>query len=304
MIIDFHTHTFPADVAGKAVRGLRAASHTRPFSDGTAESLRAEAERAGIGLSVILPAATSAQQVVHINDAAIRRNEAEAAREDGEGSRLLSFGCMHPGSGNCREELARIAAAGLSGIKIHPYFSRTDLDDIRYLRILDRAAELGLIVVTHAGYDIGFPDEHFCTVQMLRSVMRAIGAFPLVAAHMGGWQEWEQVPELLADTGIYLDTSFSTGQVVPDEGQEAYWEDGGPAAWSGELLDAEMFAALVRAFPEGHVLFGTDSPWSDAEKEIAFIRKTDLPERTKEDILGGAAKRLLGQAQRPVSGTG
>ena len=32
-----------------------------------------------------------------------------------------------------------------------------DFDDIRTLRILDRAAELGLIVLSHSGLDVGFP---------------------------------------------------------------------------------------------------------------------------------------------------
>ena len=74
MIIDFHTHTFPDAIARTAVDKLQAASHTRPFSDGTAEGLRASMLRAGIAWSLVLPVATSPRQVPHINDAAIRLN--------------------------------------------------------------------------------------------------------------------------------------------------------------------------------------------------------------------------------------
>lgn len=332
MIIDFHTHTFPDDIAGRAVRKLGRSSRIRAYADGTAEGLRRSAEAAGIGLSVIQPVATSPAQVEHINSGAIRRNEEE---QDKGRSHLLSFGCIHPEYENYRAELRRIARAGVPGIKLHPYFHGCDMDDIRYLRILDAAAENGLIVLTHAGYDQGFPGEHSCKVPMLRRIMKEVKGLAMVAAHMGGWKEWEQVPEYLADTGIYLDTSFATGAIEPEEGKEAYWavdseapEPGmttyreragrmsgkGTAGDTGaedertafreraeqrsvfgsaKLLGPESFAEIVRAFPEGHILFGTDSPWSDPEVSAAFIRKTPLPEKTKQEILGDAAARLL-----------
>ena len=352
MIIDIHTHTFPDEIAERAVRKLRRSSRICAFSDGTAEGLRRNADSSGIGLSVIQPVATSSGQVEHINTRAILRNEEERERH-GDGSRLLSFGCIHPEYSHIREELRRIAEAGVPGIKLHPYFHGCDMDDIRYLRILDAAAENGLIVLTHAGYDQGFPGEHSCKVPMLRRIMQEFQGLTMIAAHMGGWKEWEQVPELLADTGIYLDTSFATGEIEPEEGEEAYWavendvpdpgmttyqereerqkeyitknrkniciaadvrqdkECGSTAAGLDErevfreaakqrsvfgtprLLDAEQFAEIVHAFPEGHVLFGTDSPWSDPVKSIAFVRSAPLSESERQEILGGAAERLL-----------
>ena len=333
MIIDIHTHTFPDHVAERAVQELRRSSRICAYSDGTAEGLRRNASTAGIGLSVIQPVATSPSQVEHINTGAILRNEEENAAANagrtGTGradSRLLSFGCIHPEYGHIREELRRIAEAGVPGIKLHPYFHGCDMDDIRYYHILDAAAENGLIVLTHAGYDQGFPGEHSCTVPMLRRIMQEFRGLTMIAAHMGGWKEWEQVPELLADTGIYLDTSFATGWIEPEEGKEAYWAvdhfdpDPGMTTYrereehqagtderdlfretakqrsvfgTAKLLKPEQFAEIVRAFPEGHILFGTDSPWSDPDRSIAFIRSAPLPEETKQEILGGAAERLL-----------
>ena len=347
MIIDIHTHTFPDDVAERAVRKLGKSSRIVAYSDGTAEGLRRNAEAAGIGLSVIQPVATSVSQVEHINTRAIQRNIEEnlweKCPENGNSdervtdpendltggpvsfSRLLSFGCIHPEYENYKEELRRIAEAGVPCIKLLPYFHGCDMDDIRYLRILDAAAENGLIVLTHAGYDQGFPGEHSCKVPMLRRIMQEIKGLTMIAAHMGGWKEWDQVPELLADTGIYLDTSFATGRIEPEEGKEAYWTvesdapDPGMTTYrerelhsesklltifretaksrsvfgTNKLLDPEQFAAIVRAFPAGHILFGTDSPWSDPGESIAFIRSAPLSEETKQEILGGAAERLL-----------
>ena len=211
----------------------------------------------------------------------------------------------------------------MPGIKLHPYFQGCDLDDIRYLRMLDAAAENGLIVMMHAGYDLGFPGQHNVTVPMLREVMQQVKGIKMVAAHMGGWKDAEEVPELLADTGIYLDTSYSTGSITPDDGEEGYWDVGHaapdpgmtsqaeqkPGQWEAfretakqrsvfgdtRMMGPEEFEKIVRAFPEDHILFATDSPWTNVKTAIDFIRNTSLSDAEKESILGGAAEKLLGE---------
>ncbi len=280
MIIDFHTHTFPDRIAAATIDKLSHVSHTAAFTDGSADGLRRSMDRAGIDLSVILPVATAPRQVAHINDSSARLNE---ARQD-EG--LLSLGAMHPDYEDYRDELARIRALGLKGIKIHPVYQGAVLDDIRYLRIFDRAAELGLIVVTHAGLDVGYPGVVHCSPAMSRHVVQEIGPFSLVLAHMGGWHNWDEVTGLLADTGVWLDTAFSTGSMVPLE--DGYWQ---PADLP--MLDAEAFMKIVKSFGADRILFGTDSPWSDAAESLAFIRGLPLLPGELEGILGGNALRLL-----------
>ena len=106
---------------------------------------------------------------------------------------MFSFGCIHPDYEDWKQELDRLAAANMRGVKIHPAYQQTDLDDPKYLRILERAGALGLIVVTHAGYDIGFPGCACCTPEKARSALRQVGPVKLVLAHMGGWRCWEQI---------------------------------------------------------------------------------------------------------------
>ena len=60
----------------------------------------------------------------------------------------------------------------MRGVKLHPVYQQTDLDDPKYLRILEKAGELGLIVVTHAGLDIGFPGCRFCTPEKARNALK------------------------------------------------------------------------------------------------------------------------------------
>ena len=286
MIIDFHTHTFPDTIAAAAVAKLQAASHTRPFTDGTADSLRASMRRAGIDYSVVLPVATNPRQVANINNVSAALNERTA--ETG----ILSFGCMHPDFPDARAELARIASMGIRGIKLHPVYQGADFDDPRYLRILDRAGELGLIVLSHAGLDVGFPGVDRVSPERIRRAINAVGwttdmAGVLVLAHMGGWRQWDRVLELLPDTGVYLDTSFSLGAMTSNG--DGYYQTPDDLA----LLSEERFLQMIRAFGAERVLFGTDSPWGDQTADLRRFRALPLTTAEQSAILGGNAVRLL-----------
>jgi len=280
MIIDFHTHTFPAKIAASTLEKLSAASHTPPFTDGTNDGLLASMARTGVDCSVILPVATNARQVPKVNDAAAAVNEQYGAQG------LLSFGCIHPDCEDWHAELGRVAALGLRGIKIHPVYQNTDIDDIRFLRILDRAGELGLTVLAHSGQDIGFPGVVRCAPVQVRRALEQVGPVTMVLAHMGGWRDWPQVRECLPDTGVYLDTSFSLGEIP-------VLEDGYYTEESRKLMAPAEFADTVRLFGAERIVFGTDSPWNDQATELAKIRALPLTEAEKAAVLGGTAAKIL-----------
>ena len=301
MVIDFHTHTFPDRIAAATIAKLSRTAHITPFSDGTKEGLLSSMRESGVDLSVILPIATSPQQTRKINDGAAENNARAACaglnpggedsapcKEGGAGRipKVFSFGAVHPDNEDYRSELARAAELGLKGIKVHPFYQDTDVDDIRYLRIFGRAAELGLVVVTHAGADIGYPGAVHCSPDMCRHVVREIGEFRFVLAHMGGWRCWEEVPEKLSGCGVYLDTAFSTGRISPLP--DGYW-DGKDLS----LMGGERVMEYVRAFGADHILFGTDSPWSPQKESREFIEKLPLTPEEQSLILGGNAVKLL-----------
>ena len=276
MIIDMHTHTFPVKIAASTLEKLSAASHTRPFTDGTQAGLVRSMEEAGVDLSIVLPVATAPRQVEHINDSAAKINQT--------GGPVFSFGCMHPDYENWHEELARIQELGLKGVKLHPVYQNVDFDDPRYLRILRRAGELGLTVVTHAGDDVGFPGAVRCSPEMVSRALEQAGPVTLVLAHMGGWRNWDRV---LPGLPVYIDTAFSTGRMTP-------LEDGYYTPEELELLDPAGFMELVRAFGARRVLFGSDSPWSGQKESLEWLRALPLTEGELAAILGENAKALLG----------
>ncbi len=281
MIIDMHTHIFPEKIAADVVEKLSRVSRTKNFSDGTLNGLKKSMDAAQINYSVILPVATTAKQVEKINSSAAALNE----KHFGEG--IISFGCIHPEFTNYREELRRVKNYGLKGIKIHPVYQDINLDDVKFLRIIDCAAENDLIVVTHAGLDIGFPGIVRCSPQMAKKVIDTVGEFKFVLAHMGGWKNWREVLEILGGEKIFLDTSFSTGKIIPRA--DFHWQEE-----DLELLNAAQFMKFVKIFGSERILFGTDSPWTSARSSIEFIKDLPLAEGDKNKILGLNAKKLLG----------
>ena len=281
MIIDFHTHTFPDKIAGSVIGKLQQLSRSRPFTDATNDGLRRSMEQAGIDLSILLPVMTNAGQVHKLNDLAARINE--RWQETG----LLSFGGMHPDVENYKEALNHVTELGLKGIKIHPAYQGADFDDIRYLRIIDKASELGLIVLTHAGWDIGIPGHNYCDTKHIQRVMREVGPDRLVLAHMGGWQDWKAVGEDLAGLPLYFDASFSTGDIVPAPGTTRTPEE-------SHNMNREQFIHLVRKLGTDRILFATDCPWSDQAESLHFVRSCGFSEQELADILGNNARKLLG----------
>ena len=277
IITDFHTHTFPDAIAAKAISGMQLRSHAAAFGSGTVDGLLASMAQAGISRSVVLPVATNPLKISSMNDKTLSQEKCQ---------HVVNFGAMHPLAENWKEELNRLAAAGVPGIKLHPQYQGVDITDIRYLRILDHAASLGLITVTHAGDEIAYPGVVRCSPEMVRSVCDQLGNIPLVLAHMGGWKNWQRVAENLAHTGCYLDTAISLGEIVPIDDHYS------PAELP--LLSGDDFVSLVRAFGSHRILFGTDSPWADQAEEIKKITALPLTQEEKDNILSCNATRLLG----------
>lgn len=277
MIVDAHTHAFPENLAARALAKLAAGSHTVPFADGTARGLCASMQSAGIDASVVLPVATSAHSVPAIN-----RLSEELNGKDG----LVWLGGMHPAFENVEEELKSLASHGVRGIKLHPVFQDTAFDAPETLRILEKCAKYGLTVVTHAGFDVGFPGVDRCSPRMIRHALAAVPEVTLVLAHMGAWRDWDAAADLLADSGVYIDTSFSLGKMTPAP-------DAPYTAEELQMLTPERFTAQVRVFGADHTLFGTDCPWGDQKATLDAFLALPLTEEEKRAILYENAAKLF-----------
>lgn len=279
MIIDFHTHTFPAEIADRAVTKLANSSNMKNYLSGKESDLKLSMEEAHVDYSVLLPVVTKPSQQEHVNKAAIEHNE--HFQETG----IISFGGIHPDNSDYRVILRSLAQNGIRGIKIHPVFQETYIDDIRFLRILECACENDLIVLTHAGFDISFPGQDYVSPKHILSAIEQVKPDKLVLAHMGGWNCWDEVEELLTSQNVWFDTSFSFYPIRP-------MNEAIPYVWKPQLT-MEQFKRIVLSHGTDHILYGSDSPWTSQAENIAMLKECGFDEATLSAILGGNAKELL-----------
>lgn len=263
MIIDFHTHIFPEKIAGKTIESLEKLSGITASTNGTLEGLLASMEHTGVDMSVIMPVATKPSQMESINAYAKEICEKYPGK-------LISFGGIHPDVEDYKKELKHIKELGLKGIKIHPDYQGVMIDDIRFMNIIDYASELGLIILTHAGIDIGLPEKVHCPPDRMRKVIDKIQPEKMIVAHYGGWKQWQEVCDYLAGENVYLDTAFTF-----------------------DYIDREMFLRILQKHNADKILFATDSPWSYASRDIEALKNMPVDESIKQKIFSENAKKLL-----------
>lgn len=261
MLIDFHTHAFPEKIAARAVESLSHASGgLYPQTDGTAASLKAETAKDGVDLAVVQSIATNPHQMPKVNDFAMELNRDDA---------LVAFGSVHPDAPNALEELERIHAAGLKGIKLHPEYQQFYADDEKMKPIYQKISQLGLITLFHAGHDHGFPPPYHA---MPEHLLRALKWFdtPVVAAHWGGLGCGTQVLEQLCGAPIWFDLSFGYSSIARPTAQ-----------------------AILDRHGADRLLFGSDMPWHRPGWELRLLDTLDISAEDLEKIRWRNAAKLL-----------
>ena len=263
-MIDFHTHIFSLKKLQKntEIPGIKM-SLIRPRT-GTARTFSSFNKEAGLEMSVILPVITKPSQFQSINRFAMQFQEGS----------LLSFGGIHPDNEDYKEKLKELKHMGFKGIKLHPDYQETFIDDIRYKRIISYASELDLIVSVHAGFDPGYPDCIHCPPQKALDVIRDVQPQKLVLAHMGGFMMWDEVE------------AYLTG-----ENMDGY----GGCLWTHTGRAVCTYRACPRCRQDS---FLQQIPHGEDKKEFAeYFRNLPLSDEEKrEAIARGNARKLLGMS--------
>ncbi len=262
MLIDFHTHIFPDNIAERAVSGLasKLPEGRAPETDGTLNGLIENMDRCGVDRSLIVPIATKPTQTESLNRWAA----------DIKSERIIAFGSINPHTDDYKRDIDLVVSLGLKGIKLHPEYQDFLVDAPEMLKIYDYAFDNGLVIIQHAGEDIAYTAPFRGTPTMFKSVMKQLGGGVMVAAHLGGLLMWEEVREVLCGTDIYFDCSQSL-----------------------EYMPNEQFTDIVNAHGADKILFASDSPWGSPLFMKNAVSKSGLSKEQQEQIFYINAVRIL-----------
>lgn len=272
MIVDVHSHDFPQAIVARAMRAMCRKTEGVLWSaaDGTLATKLDMMEHAGVAYAVSCPIATRPEQwEVILRGACAIREGALGARAQ---RHIVPFASVHPEDPHVLAHIDAIAAAGIKGVKFHPYYQDFSLASEAVVPMFRRIAAHGLIVQCHAGGDICWANERGkCGPEEIATLLHRCPDLTFVAAHLGGCFRYPaHATDCLLETNCYIDTSALA------------------LRWS---FDEEV--RVLRSWPTHRILFATDSPWVHYPEAIRWVRSVRVPEDWPA-LFGNNAARLLG----------
>jgi hypothetical protein len=260
MIIDFHAHIYPEKIAEKASRNIGLFYNTQMCYDGSPEKLIESGRKIGVEKYIVHSTATVAHQVEAINNYII--SQVNLHKE------FVGFGTIHPDYEGFESELKRIKSLGLRGIKLHPDFQQFQVDTPKMDDVYEVISALKMPVLVHAGdyrYDFSGPKR-------IRHVLEKHPSLIVVAAHFGGYTEWDKAMEYLVGQRVWFDTSSTLWRL--------------PLEKADEMIKAHGFEQF---------LFGSDYPMWDHEDELKRFNRLSLNAEEREAVLYKNAEKLLAE---------
>jgi predicted TIM-barrel fold metal-dependent hydrolase len=259
-VIDFHTHIYPDALAPRVMEAFKKYP-IEVFADGTLGGCLEHMEKSGVGTGVVLPVPTKPSQVESINDF-MRMLLTE--------DRLVPFAGVHPAHHDPVEGIRKAAEDGCKGIKLHPLMQDFHPQEMRMFPLYDAAREEGMIILMHTGAGMDY-DAIRGSKEDFDELFEHYDYDRFVLAHLGGREDFQQFPAFKSGWPGYLDLALSFG-LMPDN----------------------YLVELVRDFGTDRVLFGTDSPWHSAERDLANLLVAGFTEQELQQILYKNATHLLG----------
>lgn len=259
MYTDVHTHAFHEKIASKALAKLTGHYGVAPAGTGLLKDLTATATAAGISRVFVHTAATAPAQVIPANNWAMELQQHPM---------VTAFGSLHPDFSGWEQELDRLYRNNIRGVKIHPEFQGFSLDDPKLVPILEAAAGRFLFMV-HVG-DAPTNPANPSSPRKLAKVLDHIPGLTVIAAHLGGWSQWQEALDHLIGRDIFIDTSSSLAFAPP-----------------------EVIKTILKRHPLDRVLFGSDWPLHDPAQDIAHLRSLPyLAEKDLEKILTNGSRLI------------
>ncbi|MDR0800414.1 MAG: amidohydrolase family protein [Endomicrobium sp.] len=258
-IIDAHNHIWPEKVACKARDYLEKVFNYKMVALPVADNLLIYMDKAGISKSVISSVASRTEQVIPINNWLFSLKK----------ERFILFASMHPFLDRFKEELKRIKD-NADGVKLQPEFQNFYVDDERAFALYEELEKLRIPVLFHCGAELSSAGEIRSSPERIIKILEKFSELKVIGAHMGGFLIWEEVLEKLAGKNLYFDTSDSI-----------------------RVMKRDLLDKLFNKHNFDKIVYGSDFPFGNPEKEIGFIKSLNISKENKRKILSLNIKSLL-----------
>lgn len=263
-VIDAHCHIYPDGIAAKAANATGKFYGGIPACSGTTSELLHCFKESGIDRAIVQSVATTPHQVKSINEFISKE---VALYPD----KFIGFGTLHPESSDIEGDISHLKELGLKGIKLHPDIQGFKIDDYRCLKIYDLCEKENIPILMHTGdkrFDFSNPNR-------LIPILNIYSKLNFIGAHFGGYTMWEQASIEICSSPLpdnfYVDCSSSLSFLTPKKAKE-----------------------IIMRYGADRVLFGTDYPMNNPERELKLFFNIDLNKTEQEMILSKNAKRILG----------
>ncbi|MBQ3575767.1 MAG: amidohydrolase family protein [Clostridia bacterium] len=259
-VFDIHVHIYPEKVALKASESIgRFYDGIRMHGNGRLEDYLRMMDAAGVERFAAHSVALTPHNVDRINDFIM-----DSYRRYPD--RIVPFAAIHPDMEDLPGAVDKMVKMGFRGIKIHPDMQKFALDEERARPMMEAVAGK-LPILIHCGdyrYDYDGPERLLHLHEMLPDLK-------IIAAHFGGWGEWDRAAELLpGHEGIVVDTCSSLYKFSKDKAVD-----------------------MIRKLGAENVFFGSDYPMWEPKDELERFMQLNLTDREREDILWNNAERMF-----------
>lgn len=258
-IIDAHSHIFPEKIAETATVSIGHFYDIPMNNHGFSEKLIEAGSKIGVTKYLVCSTATTPKQTNNINHF--------IAQECEKHSCFYGFGTTHPDSSDLEGDIEQIISLGLHGVKLHPDFQKFNADSPEAFRIYE-LIEGRLPLLIHCGdarYDYSAPHR-------IKKINENFPKLQLLAAHLGGYQQWDEAEKTLAGLdNVRFDVSSSLAFLTP-----------------------EKAARIVRKYGIENCFFGSDFPMWSHEDELMRFLQLGFTEEENQKILATNFKEFLG----------
>ncbi|WP_303837527.1 amidohydrolase family protein [Ruminococcus flavefaciens] len=258
-IIDAHAHIFPHKIAEAATESIGHFYDIPMNSCGLTDKLLEAGSKIGVSKYLVCSTATAPRQTEAINTFIAKKCDQHEC--------FYGFGTTHADSENIEADIEQIKRFGLHGVKLHPDFQKFNADSPEAFKIYEQI-EGQLPLLIHCGdarYDYSAP-------QRIKNIHDNFPKLQLMAAHLGGYQQWESAEELLAGLdNVRFDFSSSLAFLTP-----------------------ERAAHIIRRYGIENCFFGSDFPMWSHEDELTRFLALGFTEEENQKMLATNFKEFLG----------